>query len=558
MKQQPIFFPKILSTLRNYSLSTFWGDLSGGVIVGIVALPLAIAFAIASGVTPERGLTTAIIAGLLISLLGGSRVQIGGPTGAFVIIVYNIVERYGIDGLIVATIMAGVMLVLMGVLRLGSIIKFIPYPMTVGFTAGIAVVIFSSQLKDFFGFQMGALPADFVEKWGSYFHAFHTLDVTTFGLSVASLLILVLWPKISRKIPGSIIAILFVTAVAQFFHIPVETIGSRFGVLPSHFSLPVWPHVGLAELKLLIGPAFTIAMLGSIESLLSATVADGMIEGRTRSNTELIAQGIANIVSPLFGGIPATGAIARTATNVKNGGRTPVAGIIHAAVLLLIVLVFGAWVRFIPMCVLSAILIVVSWHMSERHAFKALLRAPKMDVVVLLATFFLTIFVDLTVAVEIGLLLSVFLFMKRMTDVTNVRQITLELQNGKGETELRDEADSTSRRQIPPGVAVYEAEGAFFFGVAEMLRDTLDIGKNPPKVILLRMRHVLALDATGIRALTDLRRTCKKMGTLLILAGVQAQPLQALERSGELEKFGRENVLKNFDQALRHAGECAT
>jgi len=553
-RQQPIFLPKLISTLKSYSLSIFWTDLSAGVIVGIVALPLAIAFAIASGVPPDRGLTTAIIAGFLISVLGGSRVQIGGPTGAFVVIVYGIVERYGINGLILCSLMAGVILILMGLLRLGTVIKFIPYPLTVGFTAGIAVVIFSSQVKDFLGLQTGTLPADFIEKWKIYFQTLHTVDWTTIALSLFSMGILLLWPRINRKIPGSIIAILIITAIVQLFHIPVETIASRFGSLPTGLPKPHLPDFTLTQLRGLIGPAFTVAMLGAIESLLSATVSDGMIEGRHRSNTELIAQGVANVITPLFGGIPATGAIARTATNVKNGGRTPVAGIIHAATLLLIVLTFGRWAGMIPLCVLAAILVLVSYHMSEWHAFKALLKAPRMDIAVMVTTFLLTIFVDLTVAVEIGLLMSLVLFMKRMTNVTSVKEITMEMNNESLDEEtLRREADAISRRQVPKGVAVYETEGALFFGVAELLRDNLDIGQEPPRILILRLRHVLAIDATGLRALKDLKRQCLRAKTHLILSGMHVQPMFALEKSGFLEEMGRDNIFGTIDEALDRA-----
>ncbi len=552
-QRAPIFFPKLFSTLRTYTWTLFWGDLSAGVIVGIVALPLAIAFAIASGVTPDRGLTTAIVAGFLISFLGGSRVQIGGPTGAFVIIVYHIVEQYGVNGLVLCTLMAGVMLILMGIARFGILIKFIPYPLTVGFTSGIAVVIFSSQIKDFFGLETEAVPADFVEKWALYFKTFQTLDALTLVLSLVSLLVIALWPRINRRVPGSIVAIVLVTAVVKIFHLPVETVGSRFGEIPSGLPPPMWPHFTFEDVKNLISPAFTVALLGAIESLLSATVSDGMIEGRHRSNTELIAQGVANLASPLFGGMPATGAVARTVTNVKNGGKTPVAGIIHSVTLLLITLLFGRFATAIPLCVLAAILVMVSYHMSEWRTFKGLLKAPGMDVAVLVTTFLLTVFMDLTIAVEIGLLMSVVLFMKRMTDVTSVREITRELVEPVSERALREDEDAISRRVVPEGVVVYEAEGAFFFGAAELLRDTLDIGKNPPKVLILRTRHVLALDATGLRALSDLKKQCDCHHTHFIISGIHAQPMIALERSGLLYEIGEENVLKHIDTALDRA-----
>lgn len=548
-----IFYPKILTTLRGYTLKQFGGDLTAGVIVGIVALPLAIAFAIASGVTPDRGLITAIVAGFLISVLGGSRVQIGGPTGAFVIIIYGIVEKYGLDGLIVSTLMSGAMLVMMGTLRMGAIIKFIPYPLTVGFTAGIAVVIFSTQVKDFLGLPIAELPGEFIEKWQVLFKMLPTMDFETTALSAASMAILIFWPRVTRRIPGSIVAILLMTAIVQFFHIPVDTIGSRFGHIPSGLPAPHWPSIGWSDIRHLINPAFTIAMLGAIESLLSASVADGMIESRHRSNTELIAQGIANIVTPLFGGIPATGAIARTATNVRNGGRTPIAGIVHSLTLLLIVLLVGRWATLIPMCVLSAILVMVAYHMSEWHAVRSLLKAPRMDVMVLFVTFLLTVLVDLTVAVEIGLMLAAVLFIKRMTDVTMIKTVTRELQNNYVDGTLKSQPDSVSRQNIPKGVEVYEAEGAFFFGVAEALREALTVVENPPKVMVLRMRHVLVLDASGIQALLDMYKWCHKAGAQLILEGVHAQPLIALEKAGALDTFGHDNLAATLELALGRA-----
>ncbi len=553
---QPLFLPKLWSSLHAYRWPLFWGDLTSGIIVGIVALPLAIAFAIASGVTPERGLITAIVAGFLISALGGSRVQIGGPTGAFVVLVFHIVQQYGMEGLLLCTWMAGFILIGMGLLRLGSFIRLIPYPLTVGFTSGIAVVIFSSQIKDFLGLSTGPLSGDTVHNWLIYSRTLGSTQWPTLGLSLFSMAVLVLWPRFNRRIPAPIVALLAATVLAQWLQLPVETIGSRFGEIPSGLPRPSWPHLEGIPLRELISPAFTVALLCAIESLLSATVADGMIEGRHRSNTELIAQGVANLATPLFGGMPATGAIARTATNVRNGGRTPVAGIVHAATLLLIMLVFGRWAKAVPLCVLSAILIVVAYHMSEWHAFRALLRAPRMDVAVLLTTFLLTVLVDLTVAVEIGFMLSMVLFVQRMTDVTTVRQVTAELQNEKvDESALRAQADSTSQKSIPSGVEVYEAEGAFFFGIAESLRDALAFGKTPPKVVILRMRHVLVVDASALRALRDLRLRCRRIGSTLILSGIHAQPLTALVQAGLLDEFGEENVLPDLDQSLARARE---
>ncbi len=548
-----VFHPKFFSILKDYSFSSFLKDLSAGTIVGIVALPLAIAFAIASGVTPDRGLTTAIIAGFIISFFGGSRVQIGGPTGAFVVIVAGIINQYGLDGLLVCTMMAGVILIVLVLLRLGSIIKFIPYPLIVGFTTGIAVVIFSSQIKDFFGLQTPPLPADFIQKWKVYSAAIESTNFITLALSIGSLAILILWPKINNRIPASLIAIIVITALVHFFHLPVETIHSRFGDLPTGLPKPHLPTFSFEMIKSLISPAFTVAILGAIESLLSATVADSMIEGRHRSNTELIAQGIANTVVPLFGGIPATGAIARTATNVKNGGRTPIAGIVHSVTLFLIVLLFGRWAGMIPLCVMAAILIVIAYHMSEWRAFKSLLRSPRMDVAVLLSTFFLTILVDLTVAVEVGLVLSMVLFMKRMTDVTTIKEITLNQEIN--EETLREESDSITRKHIPQGVTIYELEGALFFGVASILKGTLGMGKTPPRVLILRMRHVLVLDATAMRSLKDLFDQCKRHQTQLILSGLHEQPLTAMKSAGFLEEIGHENATINIDLALHRANE---
>lgn len=555
-RSEPLFRPKLFSLLPQTTRASLWSDLQAGAIVGIVALPLAIAFGIASGVTPERGLVTAIIAGFLISALGGSRVQIGGPTGAFVVIVAGIVGAHGLNGLLLCTMMAGLILVAMGALRLGTIIRFIPYPLTVGFTAGIALIIFSSQVKDFLGLRLeGPAPAEFLGKWEAYFAAMGTVDPTTLALAALSLALLLLWPKINRKIPASIVAIVAVTAIVRLFDLPVETIGSRFGELPAGLPAPTPPEFSWEQLRGLIQPAFTVAMLCAIESLLSATVADGMIEGRHRPNTELIGQGIANLLTPLFGGIPATGAIARTATNVRNGGRTPIAGIVHAATLLLIVLLFGRYAAWIPMCVLAAILVVVAYHMSEWHAIRSLLRgAPRMDVAVLATTFLLTVFVDLTVGVEIGLLMSAVLFMKRMTEVTTIREVTAELASPQTEKELREEEDSTSRHQLPEGVMVFEAQGALFFGVAETLRETLvRVGQKPPKVLILRMRNLLALDATGIRALDGLHRSCVKLGTKLLVSGIHAQPLFALQKDGLYERIGAESVLGNFGEAVAKA-----
>src|SRR5450432_974893 len=421
-----MFRPKLFDTLKNYSSQQFGKDLMAGFIVGIVALPLAIAFAIASGVSPEKGLFTAIIGGFIISAMGGSKVQIGGPTGAFIVIVYGIVQQYGVNGLIIATFIAGVMLIIMGFARLGAVIKFIPHPLIIGFTSGIALIIFSSEIKDFFGLKMGAVPSDFLEKWKSYIVNFHSVNVYTVLTATAAVAIILLWPKVTHKIPGSLIAILLTTAVVQLFHLPVESIGSRFGAIPSSLPVPVIPHLDYAIIKNLVRPAFTIALLGGIESLLSAVVADGMIGGNHRSNVELIAQGTANMFSAIFGGIPATGAIARTATNVRNGGRTPVAGIVHAITLLLILLFFGKWASLIPMATLAGILVVVAYNMSEWRHFRFITKGPRSDMAIMLTTFLLTVFIDLTVAIEIGMILAAFLFIRDMIKSSDVSNFTNE------------------------------------------------------------------------------------------------------------------------------------
>ena len=546
-----MFAPKLLTTLKTYDRQQLGADLVAGTIVGIVALPLAIAFAIASGVSPERGLITAIVAGFLISALGGSRVQIGGPTGAFVVIVYGIVQRYGLEGLTVATLLAGLMLIIMGIAKLGQVIKFIPHPVVIGFTSGIAVVILSSQVKDFLGLRMGEVPAPFIQKWLAYGTNLTSMNPWALAIGGLALLVIVVWPRVSRRIPGAIVAILLTTALVQAFNLPVDSVSSRFGELNAIIPRPVFPRVSLDDALLLVGPAFSIALLGAIESLLSAVVADGMIGARHRSNMELVAQGVANIASPLFGGIPATGAIARTATNVKNGGRTPVAGMTHAVVLLLITLFFGRWAGLIPLPTLAAILVVVAYHMSEWRTFAAELRGPKGDVAVLVTAFALTVLVDLTVAIQVGMVLASFLFMQRMAEVTNVTAVTNELRERAGE----DDELAGNLRDIPEGVEVYEISGAFFFGAAETFKDTLGQIARKPKVLILRMRDVSLLDSSGLRALRDVHNRCRKDGTLLLISEVHAQPAIALERSGFKEELGNENVLMTLEDALDQARE---
>jgi sulfate permease, SulP family len=546
-----VLVPKLFTTLRSYDRPQLLADVTAGVIVGIVALPLAIAFAIASGVTPDRGLWTAIIAGFLISVLGGSRVQIGGPTGAFVVIVYGIVQKYGVDGLLVATLMAGVILVAMGVAKLGSAIKFIPHPVVTGFTSGIAVIIFSSEVKDFLGLSMGAVPPGFLAKWASFAQHLDSINPSALLISVVALAIIVLWPRVSRRIPGPFVALIVTTLAAYLLHLPVETIGSRFGAISASIPIPSMPHLSFAQVQGLIGPAFTIALLGAVESLLSAVVADGMTGGRHRSNMELVAQGVANIVTPLFGGIPATGAIARTATNVKNGGRTPVAGIVHALTLLLITLFVGKWAALIPMATLAAILVVVAYHMSEWRVFRSELRSPKSDVIVLVTTFTLTVLVDLTVAIGVGMVLASFLFMRRMAAVTNIDALTGDLDDA--DDTARSEAESLLRRAIPEGVEVYEINGPFFFGAAAAFKDTLARVAGKPRVLIIRMRAVPAMDSSGIHALRDVVRRSRKDGTVVLLSDVHTQPLLALQRSAALEEIGELNLFGTLDEALAHA-----
>lgn len=543
------FLPKTFTVLRGYTRKQLVADLQAGVIVGIVAIPLALAFAIASGVPPEKGLITAVVGGFLISFLGGSRVQIGGPTGAFVVIVYGIVEKYGIDGLAICTVMAGVILVGMGLARFGGAIKFIPYPVVTGFTSGIAVIIASSEIRDLLGLRMKSVPAPFLEKWRALSTALPTASLPAIGISAASLAILVFWPRLSKRIPAPIVAIVVMTAVVAWARIPVETIGSRFGAFSAALPSPHLPALSLDRVRALVSPAVTVALLAGIESLLSAVVADGMIGSRHKSNVELVAQGIANIGSAAFGGIPATGAIARTATNVKNGGRTPVAGMTHALTLLFVLLLFGRWASAIPLAALGAILLVVAWHMSEWHSWKTLLLAPRSDVLVLLATFLLTVLVDLTVAVQVGVVLAAFLFMKRMADVTNVASIAREFQDAPDGT-MNEDPGGIARRVIPPDVEVYEVNGPFFFGAADKIMDVLGVIARKPRAFILRLRNVPAIDATGIRVLDDLADAFRHRGVRLILAGLHAQPLFALDRAGRLDRYGRENLAGDLDDAL--------
>ncbi len=557
-----MFIPKSIVCLREgYTRESLLRDVIAGVVVGIVALPLALAFAIASGVPPEHGLYTAIVAGFVISALGGSRVQIGGPTGAFVVIVYGIVSKFGYNGLVICTIMAGCILILLGMARMGALIKFIPYPVVTGFTSGIAVIIFSSQVKDFLGLKMGSVPADFSDKWAAYSERIQTFDLNTTLVALLTLVVLIVWPRISKMVPGPFVAMIVATLVVQILNLPVETIGTRFGGVPSSLPRPHLPSIPWNHMRELIAPSLTVALLAAIESLLSAVVADGMIGTRHKSNMELVAQGVANIASPIFGGIPATGAIARTATNIRTGGRTPLAGVVHAITLLLILFFLGKWAAMVPLASLAAILVVVSYHMSEWRSFAGLLSAPRSDLVVLLITFILTIFVDLTVAVQVGIVAAALLFMKRMSDVTSVEGVTDQLRDPEGEdvgeiTMLRRKKRILSGHEIPPGVEVYEVNGPFFFGVADKLKDVIAEIDKPPRVFILRMRHVPAIDATGMHALEQMAKRCRHEGTTMILCEVAEQPLRAMVRSGKLDAIGgHDAVTKTLDHALNRADQ---
>lgn len=550
-----MFVPKSIVAFREgYTRESVTRDLIAGVVVGIVALPLALAFAIASGVPPERGLYTAIVAGFLISALGGSRVQIGGPTGAFVVIVYGIVTRYGYDGLVVCTIFAGLILIALGLARLGGLIKFIPYPVVTGFTSGIAVIIFSSQIKDLLGLKMGAVPPDFVEKWVAYAGHFQSINWATVSIALGTLLILVVWPRVSRMVPAPFVAMIVATLAVQLLDLPVDTIGSRFGSVPSSLPAPHWPSIPWSHFRELVSPSITVALLAAIESLLSAVVADGMIGTRHKSNMELVAQGMANIASPLFGGIPATGAIARTATNIRTGGRTPLAGMTHAVTLLLILVFAGQWAAKVPLAALAAILVVVSYHMSEWRSFAGLLRAPKSDIFVLILTFALTVFVDLTVAVQVGVVTAALLFMKRMSEVTSVEGVTTEIRDADATddpdeiTQVRKRRRTVGGREIPPRVEVYAVNGPFFFGAADKLKDVITEIANPPRVFILRMPHVPAIDATGIHALEQLAKKCRSEGTMLVLSEAREQPLAALRKAQKMDLFGA--TPSTFDEAL--------
>ena len=546
--------PQLLTSLKTYNRQTLTADIMAGIIVGIVALPLAIAFGIASGVTPEKGIITAIISGFIISLLGGSKVQIGGPTGAFIVIIYGIIQKYGIEGLMIATVMAGVFLLLFGLLKLGTIIKYIPYPIVVGFTSGIAVTIFTTQIKDLFGLTIESVPSDFIEKWGCYISHFSTADLWCSIVGILSVVIIALTPKVSKKIPGSLVAIIVMTVAAlilkNYFGVTtIETIGDRFSVssaIPdAHMPAMTWDTI-----KSLVAPALTIAVLGAIESLLSATVADGVIGAHHNSNTELVAQGLANIASPIFGGIPATGAIARTMTNINNGGKTPVSGIVHAIVLLLIFLFFMPLAKYIPMACLAGVLVIVSYGMSGWRSFLALMENPKSDVTVLLITFFLTIIFDLTVAIEVGLIIACLLFMKRVSEITDVKAVTDEI-NEESDM-IKDNAEHLT---IPEGVEVYEINGPYFFGAGNKFEEVMAAFGDRPKVRIIRMRKVPFVDSTGIHNLTNLCEMSHNEGIEVVLSGVCEKVHKQLEKARFYDILGNKNICSHINLALERANE---
>lgn len=561
-----VFRPKLFSTLRHYTKQQFVQDLVAGMIVAVVAIPLAIAFGISSGVGPTEGLITAIITGFIISAFGGSKVQIGGPTGAFIIIIYGIIQQHGITGLLIATIMAGILLILMGLFKLGNIIKFVPYPVIIGFTAGIAVTIFTTQMNDLFGLGIEDAPADFIHKWICYFEHWRDINWWALAIGLASLLIIFFSTKINKKIPGSLVAIILMTLVAwllrEFGGISsIMTIGDLY-TLPSGVPAPQLPTLELADgetlftlIQDLFPSAFTIAMLGAIESLLSAMVADGVIGDKHNSNTELIAQGVANVVSPFFGGIPATGAIARTMANINNGGRTPVAGMVHAAILLLVLLFFGPLVGMIPMACLAGVLIIVSYNMSGWRSFIWLAKAPKSDFIVMIVTFILTVIFDLTVAIEVGLLLAVILFLKRTNEATVIRSFSDEI-DPTHQNDIRLQGNDLEKLHIPSKTEVYEIDGPYFFGIANKFDEISQrMGTNGQKVRILRMRKVSFMDSTGIHNLEQLHMRSQRCGMILVLSGVNEHVYKTLEKAGLVEKIGQENILSHINGALARAEE---
>lgn len=541
-----LLIPKSITCLKGYTKEQFMKDFSAGIIVAIIALPLSIALAIASGVSPEKGLYTAIIGGFIVSLLGGSRVQIGGPTGAFVVIVYGIIQKYGMDGLLISTIMAGIFLILMGLLKLGSLIKYIPSSITSGFTSGIAIVILSTQVKDFLGLTMSSVPSEFLAKWTAYINSMNTINIQSLSIAILTLLIIILWPKISKKIPGTFVAIIIATVIAMVLNLKIDTIGSQFGELSSALPKLVVPKVSFEMINQLMLPALTIAILAGVESLLSAVVADGMIGGKHRSNMELIAEGVANIFSGMFGGIPVTGAIARTAANVKNGGRTPVAGIVHSFGILIIMMLFMPYVKLIPMASLASILVLVAYNMMEWESFKQIFKAPKGDALVFIVTFILTIFLDLVVAIGVGVVLSSFLFMKKMAEVTDVKCIVDDIND--------DEISDVIRNvQTPKDVSIYEISGPFFFGAANKFVNAVREMGTPPKILIIKMESVPFIDGTAYHSLEMLYDLCEKHYTKLIILQIQEGPLKVLKNYGFTKLLGEDNFCNDMDGAIERA-----
>lgn len=545
-----MFVPKIFSILnKGYSFSQFKSDLMSGIIVGVVAIPLSIAFSIASGVTPERGLITAVIAGLVAAFLGGSRVQISGPTGAFLVIISSIVHQYGVDGLIIATLMGGLILVVFGIAGMGGVIKYIPQPVVIGFTSGIALIIFSSQIKDLLGLQALNMPSAFFAKWFFYLKNFSQANFYALFIGIITIVLVLMWQKYVVKIPGTLFAIVFVSVIVNLLNLPVETIGDRFGNIQYSIPMPVFPVVSFSIIKELIPVAFTIAILAGVESLLSAIVTDGMIGGKHKSNMELIAQGFANICSALFGGIPATGALARSAVNVQNGGRTPVAAIVHSITVFFIMIFLGKMVALVPMACLSGVLIMVAYKMSEVNSFIRIMKSPKSDVIVLLATFSLTVLVDLTVAIEVGMVLAAFLFIRRLANTSNIKYISADFVDSDNDEDFL----AVEQMNIPENVEVYEIQGPFFFGVASSFIETVRNLNRKPRIKILRMRNVHSLDATAIHALRQIVSLCVQNKIIIILSGLNEQPLAFIKQDGLMKEIGSENVFNRIEDALFRA-----
>jgi sulfate permease, SulP family len=546
-----VFRPQLWDTLKSYDRSRFTADVISGIVVGIVALPLSIALGIASGVSPEKGLITAVIGGFLISLFGGSRVQVAGPTGAFIVVLYGIVQQFGVEGLMIATVMAGAMMILLGLLKAGSLIQFMPYPIIVGFTSGIAVIILFSQVKDFFGIGGGAVPVDFTDKLVFYGEHMASLNYYALGIGIFTIITTVYGGRLIPKIPGSLLAILAGVLIVNVFNIPVETIGSRFGEISSSIPAPSFPSLSYQSVKILLLPAFSIAMLGSIESLLSAMVADGATGYRHRPNTELVANGIANILLPIFGGIPACGAVARTMTNVRNGGTTPVAGIVHAVFVLLVLLFLGKWARLIPMASLAGILFVVAYNMSEWRSFKAMFRNSKSEIAVLLTTFLLTVLVDISVAIQFGLVLAAFLFVRRVSEYSGI-----EVPGSVAEDSPSDIAMGSDAHKIPDGVEVFQIKGPFFFGVANRFDEAEKQLGRRPQIRIIRMRYVPFIDSTGVRNLRSFIVRSTGRNIRVMISGLEEKPYAVLEKNGIIDLVGPENVFPVFEDALKRATEA--